>query len=728
MADERDAGDDSTRLTGFGTNDETRFAGVAAAPKTVGPATAAPRSDSSIAPGALLGHTYRIESMLARGGMGEVYRARHAELETDHAIKIILPELANDQRIVDLFRREAAVLRTIRHDAVVAYDGVFRDENSRLYLVMEFADGPSLSKLMRERTFSADEIRQLRDRLADGLAVAHEKGVIHRDISPDNVILPGGQVTQAKIIDFGISKLADPETKTIIGSDFAGKYSYVSPEQLGMFGGQVDGRSDIYSLGLVLVAAAQGEPLDMGQSPISVIEARRSVPDLSRVSEDVRADLAAMLQPDPADRPQSMRAVVSSGSQQGRRAADTDRRADRRSTDRRPADSKRFGVAAIAGALAIVVAAGAAAYWYLPGSGDDTGGEGTETQTTASTTPSTEGNSTTTTAAGTSTVPNQTAQNQGPSQSDSGVADTSGDGEEAGDAGSSSSPDISTQTSGDTGATTAATVDAGQAAVVPDNGEQPTDTQVGATFPVPDIAKLREDAQRLVQNLSCSGVQVDVSDRGDITASGYVGSEADRTSTAEQLRKLPDVGQIDNALVVMKRPLCDALGVVREETAYGAATAPRIDPGGVGGVYRAGENLKLTVTAMADGYLYIDYIDVENEPDYIPVQPGETDRYVLHLLPNDRWRKTETLVKAGEAVVIGTLPDELANYVIRPPFGTYLIVAISSPERLFERPRTIEEPAETYLPALRAQLAAVARRVGRENLPATTATIVFQEK
>ncbi|MGH6928518.1 MAG: serine/threonine-protein kinase, partial [Dongiaceae bacterium] len=329
-----------------------------------------------MAPGVLLGHTYRIDAMLARGGMGEVYRARHAELDTDHAIKIILPELANDQRIVDLFRREASVLRTIRHDAVVSYDGVFRDENGRLYLVMEFADGPSLSKLMRERTFSADEIRQLRDRLADGLAVAHEKGVIHRDISPDNVILPGGQVTQAKIIDFGISKLADPETKTIIGTDFAGKYSYVSPEQLGMFGGQVDGRSDIYSLGLVLVAAAQGEPLDMGASPISVIEARRSVPDLSRVPEALRADLAAMLQPDPADRPQSMRALVSSsGSQSGRRAADSDRRSDRRATDRRPDGAKRFGVVPVVGALAVVVvAAGAAAYWYFPRNDDDTGG------------------------------------------------------------------------------------------------------------------------------------------------------------------------------------------------------------------------------------------------------------------------------------------------------------------------------------------------------------------
>src|SRR5262245_56243189 len=272
--------------------------------------TTAPGQASTIAPGQLLGHTYRIEALLARGGMGEVYRARHAELNTEHAIKIILPELASDPRIVDLFRREAAILRNIRNEAVVGYDGVFRDENGRLYLVMEFVDGPSLSKVMRQGPLPPATMRQLQARLMDGLAAAHDKGVIHRDLSPDNVILPAGDVSKAKIIDFGISKVADPAAKTILGDDFAGKYSFVSPEQLGMFGGQVDARADIYSLGLVLAAAAVGEPLDMGSSPITVVEARRTVPDLGRVPAELRADLAAMLQPDPAQRPQSLRELI----------------------------------------------------------------------------------------------------------------------------------------------------------------------------------------------------------------------------------------------------------------------------------------------------------------------------------------------------------------------------------------------------------------------------------
>src|SRR5882672_1572352 len=339
---------------------------------TVGPSvrTAGPQTPtgggqaSTITPGQLLGHTYRIEALLARGGMGEVYRARHAEMNTLHAIKIILPELAGNTRIVDLFRREASVLRTIRHDAVVAYDGVSRDENARLYLVMEFADGPSLSKLMRERPLDANEVRQLRDRLADGLAVAHDKGVVHRDISPDNVILPGGDLGKAKIIDFGISKAVDPEVKTIIGDDFAGKFSYVSPEQLGMFGGQIDGRSDIYSLGLVLAAAALGEPLDMGLSPISVIEARRAVPDLGRVPAAVRADLAAMLQPDPAKRPQSMREMIRPQGQRGGRRS-TQSETSRQSSATKPGAGRSR---AIMGALAVVVVAGGAfGYWYWQG-------------------------------------------------------------------------------------------------------------------------------------------------------------------------------------------------------------------------------------------------------------------------------------------------------------------------------------------------------------------------
>lgn len=265
-----------------------------------------------MAPGQILGHTYEIEAHLARGGMGEVYRARHIELGSLHAIKVILPELAEDPKIISLFQEEARKLSRVRNDAIVSYEGLFRDENGVRYLVMEFVDGTSLSRIIRQGPLPVEAVRQLRDRCAMGLAAAHEKGIFHRDIAPDNILLVDNRPELAKIIDFGIAKSSDPGDKTIIGQDFAGKYSYVSPEQLGLFGGHVDGRSDIYSLGLVLVAAAAGRALDMGNSPVSVIEARRAVPDLSSVPEALRAELAPLIEPDPANRPQSMRSLPGS--------------------------------------------------------------------------------------------------------------------------------------------------------------------------------------------------------------------------------------------------------------------------------------------------------------------------------------------------------------------------------------------------------------------------------
>ncbi len=731
MSDERGTSDDSTRFAaGRVADDETRFTGVGAPPPGGAP------SHTTFPPGSLIGHTYRIEALLARGGMGEVYRARHAELNTDHALKIILPELANNQRIVDLFRREASVLRTIRHDAVVAYDGVSRDENGRLYLVMEFVDGPSLSKLMGERTFTAEEVRQLRDRLADGLAVAHDKGVIHRDISPDNVILPGGDVDKAKIIDFGISKMADPEQKTIVGDDFAGKFSYVSPEQLGMFGGKVDGRSDIYSLGLVLAAAAQGEPLDMGQSPISVIEARRAVPDLSRVPAAVRADLAAMLQPDPAKRPQSMHELARPLDQRGGRSTLSD-------STRRPSATKSGSgrTGAIIAALAVlVVAGGALGYWFWP---DDTerdhdGGTTQQTDNAGSSTISNAGTGETASTAGqavqqstTSTAANQAAttdnaQSQQTSGSTS-VATTETD--EA--SGATTSDQHTDEQSGTTTLSDGATT-AGQstdAAASNENtaadgsgtsaaGTSATDTQTTLLPQVPDVAKLREEAEAVARSLQCAGVEIAVSDRGDISASGYAGSEADRDKAIAALGTLPQVGRVDNAIAVQTWPLCEVLDVLHGDAAIeiGGQLASRIDPGGP---YHEGRDpLNLTVTPVQDGYLYVDYIDAAAE--------NSAERYALHLLPSPL-RDPNNYVKAGEPVVIGSLPSEKKIYRFNPPLGANMVLVILSPQPLFQEARPQQEDARTYLAALRAALTATAQRVGPGKLLVGTSKLTFVE-
>jgi serine/threonine protein kinase len=278
------------------------------APPLAAPAASAdaPPPLHGIAPGTLLVNTYRVERLLGGGGMGEVYLARHAKLGTLHAVKVIRPAMVANRQVMDLFYREAKVLRGVRHDAVVSYDGFVQDADGRDYLVMEFVQGQSLAERLRQGPLPIEEVLTLRDRLAAGLAQAHRQGAIHRDISPDNVILPGAGVAAAKLIDFGLSKLTDPTHESIIGDSFAGKFRFASPEQFGMFGGQVDGRSDIYSLGLILAAAALGRPLDMGNSFDAAYRARQGVPDLTRIPTPLRPWLTAMLEPDPARRPASL--------------------------------------------------------------------------------------------------------------------------------------------------------------------------------------------------------------------------------------------------------------------------------------------------------------------------------------------------------------------------------------------------------------------------------------
>jgi serine/threonine protein kinase len=286
--------------------------------------TLAPGSaTSSAGPGTELNQTYMIDSLIGVGGMGEVFRGHNIQTGDPVAIKIVLPEYAKDEMILGLFRKEARVLFHLAHDAIVRYH-VFSIDRvlGRPYLAMEYADGPSLAERIKKAPLNIEDVIFLQHRLADGLQKAHEAGIIHRDMSPDNVILPGGRVERAKIIDFGIARSANVGGATLLGGSFAGKYNFVSPEQLGLFGGEVTARSDVYGLGLVLAAALRGRPLDMSGTQVEVIEKRRKVPDLSDIDPRLRDLLEAMLQPDPALRLPSMSAVRDwKGEPQGAKAA-----------------------------------------------------------------------------------------------------------------------------------------------------------------------------------------------------------------------------------------------------------------------------------------------------------------------------------------------------------------------------------------------------------------------
>jgi serine/threonine-protein kinase len=264
-----------------------------------------------LGPGTQLSGIYEIDRRIGSGGMGEIYRGHAVETGDPVAIKVMRTDLDDNAMALALFRKEARALHNIQHEAIVRYYVFGNDPiTHRHYLAMEFVDGQPLSDLLKSGPLSCEKVGELQQRLAAGLDAAHRHGIIHRDLSPDNVLIPQGDVGRAKIIDFGIARSTRAGDGTIIGSGFAGKYNYVSPEQLGLFGGDVTAKSDIYSLALVLTECLTGRPIDMGGSQFEVIEKRRVVPNLGAIDPRFRPLLERMLQPDPKDRPESMAEVA----------------------------------------------------------------------------------------------------------------------------------------------------------------------------------------------------------------------------------------------------------------------------------------------------------------------------------------------------------------------------------------------------------------------------------
>jgi serine/threonine protein kinase len=200
--------------------------------------------------GELLNNTYVIEKLIGSGGTGEVYLAKNIVSGRKFAIKILKREFSQNEAFINLMRREADVLHNVINDAVVRYNELLKSEmhGGFVFLVMEFIEGQQLAEIMQSTgAMDANALLQIAARMGQGLAAAHAQNAFHRDISPDNIILPGGNPTKAKLIDFGIARDISENAQTVVGGGFAGKYQYASPEQLN---GDVDARSDLYSLGV----------------------------------------------------------------------------------------------------------------------------------------------------------------------------------------------------------------------------------------------------------------------------------------------------------------------------------------------------------------------------------------------------------------------------------------------------------------------------------------------
>lgn len=268
-------------------------------------------SDQQVPIGTLINNNYKIEQLINAGGMGEVFRGTNVFSGDSVAIKIVLQSLAHDPKVAALFKREAKVLCQLADQAIVRYYNFVHDAAlDRFCLIMEFIDGQPLSDHVRTSgPLPLAETKRLLKRLALGLERAHKMEVVHRDLSPDNVMLKGGTIDDAVLIDFGIAKSTEMSEATLFGQ-MAGKFKYVSPEQLGHFGGHIGPRTDIYGLALLMAAAIRGEPIDMGSSVFEAVNARRAIPDLTGVYPELQPLFAHMLEPDPSMRPENMGQVI----------------------------------------------------------------------------------------------------------------------------------------------------------------------------------------------------------------------------------------------------------------------------------------------------------------------------------------------------------------------------------------------------------------------------------
>jgi serine/threonine protein kinase len=217
-----------------------------------------------LAAGTKLG-PYEIQSQLGAGGMGEVYRARDTRLGRDVAIKVLPQALAQNTERLERFEYEARLLSTVNHPNILAIHDVGREGDVH-YLVSELLEGQTLRERMNGGSLSQRRVTEYAVEMARGLAAAHEKGVVHRDLKPDNVFIT--RDNRIKILDFGLAKQAivesghAAESATMTGptptqpGTVMGTVGYMSPEQVR--GQVVDHRSDIFSFGAILYEMVSG--------------------------------------------------------------------------------------------------------------------------------------------------------------------------------------------------------------------------------------------------------------------------------------------------------------------------------------------------------------------------------------------------------------------------------------------------------------------------------------
>ena len=255
-----------------------------------------------------LGDAYTIEGEVGRGGMGVVYRARDERLQRRVAIKVLPPELAFQQEIRERFTREAQTAARLSHPHIVPIHTV-GEGRGLVYFVMGYVDGESVGgRLKRRGRLPVEEARRIMKETADALSAAHAVSIIHRDIKPDNILLEGTR-GRVMVTDFGIAKaLSGSSGATLTGVGVAiGTPQFMSPEQAAGER-EIDGRSDLYSLGIVTYQMLTGElpfsaPTVAGILMKQITEPARDLRTLrSDAPEDIALAVARCLEKDPENR------------------------------------------------------------------------------------------------------------------------------------------------------------------------------------------------------------------------------------------------------------------------------------------------------------------------------------------------------------------------------------------------------------------------------------------
>src|SRR5215213_922039 len=257
-------------------------------------------------PDSLIGTTlagkYRIDERLNEGGMGTVYRGCHVLMDKTVAIKVLRPSLAADEKIVARFSREARAASRISHPNALSVTDFGEDDNGNVFLVMEYLSGKTLKQVIRDDgPLPLARVVDITRQIGDALNAAHSEGVVHRDLKSDNIMLVDTMTgDHAKVLDFSIAKINEPEGSVDTGLTapnlVIGTPQYMSPEQCSQ-DVEIDSRSDIYSLGVILFEMLVGHVPFAGDSPTIVMmkHLQEPVPSILEERSDLPASVARVV-------------------------------------------------------------------------------------------------------------------------------------------------------------------------------------------------------------------------------------------------------------------------------------------------------------------------------------------------------------------------------------------------------------------------------------------------